>query len=97
MRYLTALSILSVTLGVTSIRLQFQIPQIWLSVNTFLAEFIAPNEHHQAPGPQDVINSIESTAASYWLEDIRHQGFAAFNPDTAYQVFRNVKDFGAKG
>jgi hypothetical protein len=34
---------------------------------------------------------------SYWLEDIQHQGVAAFNIDPMYQVFRNVKDFGAKG
>lgn len=34
----------------------------------------------------------------FWLEDIKHQGIAAFNPDpSSYQVFRNVKDFGAKG
>lgn len=32
------------------------------------------------------------------MEDIQHQGIAAFNPDpSGYQVFRNVKDFGAKG
>jgi len=36
--------------------------------------------------------------APYWLEDIKHQGIAAFNPNSSsYQVFRNVKDFGAKG
>ncbi|KNZ74781.1 Glucan 1,3-beta-glucosidase [Termitomyces sp. J132] len=34
----------------------------------------------------------------YWLETINHQGIAAYNSDpTGYQVFRNVKDFGAKG
>ncbi|KAI6165441.1 glycoside hydrolase family 55 protein [Pisolithus thermaeus] len=34
----------------------------------------------------------------YWLETIKHQGISAFNPDPAtYQVFRNVKDFGATG
>ncbi|KIK21024.1 glycoside hydrolase family 55 protein [Pisolithus microcarpus 441] len=34
----------------------------------------------------------------YWLETITHQGISAFNPDPAtYQVFRNVKDFGAAG
>ena len=33
----------------------------------------------------------------FWLEKIRHQGTAAYNPNTGYQVFRNVKDFGAKG
>jgi glucan 1,3-beta-glucosidase len=34
----------------------------------------------------------------YWLQNIRHQGKAAYNsnPDT-YQVFRNVKEFGAVG
>lgn len=33
----------------------------------------------------------------YWLQNIKHQGIAAFNPNTSYQVFRNVQDFGAKG
>jgi len=33
----------------------------------------------------------------YWLETIKHQGTSAFNPDKSYKVFRNVKDFGAKG
>ncbi|TFY57372.1 hypothetical protein EVJ58_g7056 [Rhodofomes roseus] len=34
----------------------------------------------------------------YWMEGIKHQGMAAFNPKPeAYQVFRNVKDFGAVG
>jgi glucan 1,3-beta-glucosidase len=34
----------------------------------------------------------------YWLQDIKHQGRAAYNRDPgAYQVFRNVKDFGAAG
>ncbi|KAG5643065.1 hypothetical protein DXG03_001622 [Asterophora parasitica] len=34
----------------------------------------------------------------YWLENIKHQGTSAFNSDPAsYQVFRNVKNFGALG
>ncbi|KAG0696777.1 glycoside hydrolase family 55 protein [Suillus ampliporus] len=34
----------------------------------------------------------------YWLETIKHQGTSAFNSNpSSYQVFRNVKDFGAKG
>jgi glucan 1,3-beta-glucosidase len=34
----------------------------------------------------------------YWLEKIKHQGIAAYNPDpTSYKVFRNVKDYGAIG
>ncbi|KAG5640730.1 hypothetical protein DXG03_007417 [Asterophora parasitica] len=34
----------------------------------------------------------------YWLQNIRHQGTSAFHPNPgSYQVFRNVKDFGARG
>ncbi|KAI1086714.1 glycoside hydrolase family 55 protein [Rostrohypoxylon terebratum] len=33
---------------------------------------------------------------AYWLEDVTHQGVAPFGGD-GYTVFRNVKDFGAKG
>ena len=36
-------------------------------------------------------------AAAYWMEDIAHQGVAPYHPDPDYQVFRNVKDFGATG
>ncbi|KAK2042762.1 glucan 1,3-beta-glucosidase [Colletotrichum somersetense] len=35
--------------------------------------------------------------ATYWMEDVLHQGISAYHPDPNYQVFRNVKDFGAKG
>ncbi|KAG6333026.1 hypothetical protein ID866_6061 [Astraeus odoratus] len=43
---------------------------------------------HGTASPQD----------PYWLETIKHQGISAFNPSpSTYQVFRNVKDFGAKG
>lgn len=33
----------------------------------------------------------------YWLDEIQHQGYAAFNANSSYQVYRNVKCFGAKG
>lgn len=37
-------------------------------------------------------------AQTYWYEAITHQGVAPYNPQgTAYQVFRNVMSFGAKG
>jgi len=40
----------------------------------------------------------QSSSCSYWMEDIKHQGIASFNANpSGYQVFRNVKDFGAKG
>lgn len=34
----------------------------------------------------------------FWLQNIAHQGTSAFNSaPSSYQVFRNVKNFGAKG
>lgn len=44
--------------------------------------------------------AVEAAAADtgYWLADIAHQGIAAFNSNpSGYVVFRNVKDYGAKG
>ncbi|OQU98717.1 hypothetical protein CLAIMM_04458 [Cladophialophora immunda] len=62
---------------------------------------------HDAQDPLNPIRIKDSVSPSdssgpnacpYWLEDIPHQGIAAFNPHpSSYQVFRNVKDFGAKG
>lgn len=34
----------------------------------------------------------------YWLAEVQKQGLAAFNKNPqGYKVFRNVKDYGAKG
>ncbi|KAA8569809.1 hypothetical protein EYC84_002152 [Monilinia fructicola] len=44
------------------------------------------------------VTTINNSASSYWLEEIGHRGVAPFVSNvTSYQVFRNVKDFGAKG
>jgi glucan 1,3-beta-glucosidase len=45
-------------------------------------------------------NPHPTAAAScepYWLENVKHQGVASFNSNSTYQVFRNVKDYGAVG
>lgn len=34
--------------------------------------------------------------SSYWISDIKRQGIVAFG-ESDFQIFRNVKDFGAKG
>ena len=39
----------------------------------------------------------ERAASSYWVGNIKRQGVAPFNSNSDYQVFRNVKEFGAKG
>ncbi|KAI9710056.1 MAG: hypothetical protein M1812_007520 [Candelaria pacifica] len=39
-----------------------------------------------------------SSGSDYWLANIKRQGISAFNPNGSdYNVFRNVKDYGAKG
>ena len=53
------------------------------------------NSSFDVPGSTVSSNSTANTP--FWLEKIKHQGVAAFRKDSTYQVFRNVKDFGAKG
>ncbi|WEW54745.1 pectate lyase superfamily protein [Emydomyces testavorans] len=69
------------------------------SVSLFIAQLLllllcstpvanaVPMPQAQSPAP----------AADYWLASIKRQGKAAFNTNGNYQVFRNVKEFGAKG
>jgi hypothetical protein len=41
---------------------------------------------------------IAADDPAYWFANIQKRGIAAFNPNpTSYKVFRNVKDYGAKG
>jgi glucan 1,3-beta-glucosidase len=41
---------------------------------------------------------VEVFGQSYWYETITKRGVAPYNSQgSAYQVFRNVKSFGAKG
>ncbi len=40
--------------------------------------------------------NITKRASSYWYENIAHQGIAPFSP-AGYTLYRNVKDFNAKG
>ncbi|KAI0692746.1 beta-1,3-glucanase [Cerioporus squamosus] len=45
-----------------------------------------------------VTKGTAAASAPFWLEQIQHRGTAPFSSNPGgYQVFRNVKDFGAKG
>lgn len=46
-----------------------------------------------APAPQN--GGV--AASNYWISSIERNGAVAFGDGGDYQVFRNVKDFGAKG
>lgn len=67
---------------------------------------VGGSPHHPLSGPYGAngsygVNSTYSPSSngscSYWLEEIAHQGIAPFQNDSSYQVFRNVKDYGAVG
>ena len=81
------------------------IPEIESAVEYVLSKFHQYPAYHGPTGTATTalqtsrtpLPTSTPTCAPYWLENTKHQGVAAFNPDTGYQVFRNVKDFGAKG
>lgn len=45
---------------------------------------------------KDDMSKIIPRATPYWYEQISHQGKSAWGPSN-YAVYRNVKDYGAKG
>jgi glucan 1,3-beta-glucosidase len=49
-----------------------------------------------APAPAPIPATDAAAASSYWLANIARQGTVGYGT-SGYQVFRNVKDFGAKG
>ena len=96
---LTVLPLAAVTLAR---HLNYEPPEIKQDVDQMVSEFqkyvnfkgpdhdVDYKPKKEKPGPANV--------GTYWMEQIRHQGKAPFNPQAgSYQVFRNVKDFGAKG
>ncbi len=59
----------------------------------FLLLLVAPT----SPARAVPLDEPKSTApSSYWLSNIKRQGKVAYG-DSNFQIFRNVKDFGAKG
>lgn len=102
-----ALRFLSLSLlALGAIARQFPIPQVDSAVSEVLSEFSAYTAYagptgtaaHAASAPSAMpkINAAVSDPA-YWFANIAHQGKSAFNSDSSYVVWRNVKDFGAKG
>ncbi|KAJ7273182.1 exo-beta-1,3-glucanase, partial [Mycena rebaudengoi] len=57
-----------------------------------------PGLPSESNSPDLDFGPLAAPADPFWLEAIKHQGISAYNPNPqSYQVFRNVKDFGAKG
>ncbi len=57
------------------------------------------NSTMQPSGPNEASRArVGASKDTFWFELIEHNGNATYNPDPkSYRVFRNVKDFGAKG
>lgn len=43
------------------------------------------------------IANAADDSSSYWVASIQRQGVVPFGNNTNYKIFRNVKDYGAKG
>ena len=97
MRCSATLSVLLLATQTIALQFQLQIPERISFTISVLRDWTSWNKEGRILDTQSPLPPAVAAADSYWLEDIKHQGFAAFNPDTSYQVFRNVKDFGAKG
>ncbi|MCJ1274617.1 hypothetical protein MMC21_002414 [Puttea exsequens] len=52
---------------------------------------VTPSNHNTAP------SANANAVSSYWLASIQRQGAVPFGGDSNYKIFRNVKDYGAKG
>jgi hypothetical protein len=66
----------------------------YFSIYRFLAALSLLLIVSAAPAP--FAQSLNSRASSYWLANIQRQGKVAYG-DSNFQIFRNVKDFGATG
>ena len=73
---------------------QFKIPEVEAIVNTALNE--SSSYVHYVGNASETFGGVSKRASSYWYENIAHQGISAFGP-SGYTVYRNVKDYGAKG
>ncbi|KAH7171875.1 pectate lyase superfamily protein-domain-containing protein [Fusarium sp. MPI-SDFR-AT-0072] len=65
------------------------------SVSTAAPAYPAPPSPEPAT-PEPPAYSAAAAAGSWWLSDIKRQGAVAYG-SADYKIFRNVKDYGAKG
>jgi glucan 1,3-beta-glucosidase len=84
--------------------IQFKIPIVEAIVDAILAadsDYVNFQGNATTSVPSSVpavryASDLAKRQSSYWYENIAHQGISAFGP-AGYKVFRNVRDFGAKG
>lgn len=88
MKLLHSISVLPFVMGTVAVQLQFPEGDNYAH-NNFGRGFDLSGAHSDS-------TVLKRQPTPYWYETIKHQGISAFGP-SGYQVFRNVKDYGAKG
>jgi len=69
-----------------------------LLVFCLLVDFAPTTFGHGTSCSKTLGPGTASGSVPFWLDSMKHQGISAYSPDPgSYQVYRNVKDFGAKG
>lgn len=105
MKYLgVILAALSISL-VEAQHVHYKIPEVARAVSSVKARYSeyvhydGPTATHQAPAKATKTLAARATTScsTFWLDAMTHQGLAPFNSDSTYKVYRNVKDYGAKG
>jgi glucan 1,3-beta-glucosidase len=101
MGFIRAVVLASLVLGSSCV--QFEIPEVETVVGEIvnkLGTYVHYHGNHSdvptIPPHSDFASIIPRQGTSYWYESISHQGISAFGPG-GYQVYRNVKDYGATG
>ncbi|QSZ28880.1 hypothetical protein DSL72_003385 [Monilinia vaccinii-corymbosi] len=95
-------SLVCLSLVLQSSCVQFKIPEIDKVVTKVMSKFASYAHNKGSPSNDTFISANEDMAKiisrsnPYWYEQISHQGKSAWGP-SGYSVYRNVKDFGAKG
>lgn len=67
---------------------------MWLQASSLLAFLSTTVSGLNIPQARQV---AITSSCTYWLDQITHQGVAAFNSNSSYVVYRNVQNYGAKG
>lgn len=83
--------------------IQFEIPKVADIVGEILNKY-DDYVHYNGSSIEDATFTVQGVVSNfyarqstaYWYEQIPHRGISAFGP-AGYQVYRNVKDYGARG
>jgi glucan 1,3-beta-glucosidase len=93
-----AVSVPEVSSVVSSVTASFVAAVLYTGPTSGASSSLKTSSTSKGTAPVATPETAAVGATPYWFELIKHQGISVFNSNpSSYQVFRNVKDFGAKG